>query len=83
MRHMSRTHRVNLDGLCDTAQGDERSNIKHATTKRQCACIFAKASSDSRTWSSALALIPLIDVDTTQNTVRLGYGWYHHHEFEK
>ena len=51
MRHVARTHRVDLDWLWERMRDDPGVNIKYVGTKEQIADIFTKGSFSAEQWS--------------------------------
>ena len=56
MRHVSRTHRVALDGFCDRINLDSKIQIKYIDTKNQLADILIKGSFTRDEWNHLLCL---------------------------
>ena len=56
MRHVSRTHRVALDGLFDRINLDSKIQIKHIDTKNQLADILTKGNFTREEWNHLLNL---------------------------
>ena len=50
MRHVARTHRIDLDWLFERIRDDPGINIKYVGTKEQIADIFTKGSFTAATW---------------------------------
>ena len=56
MRHVSRTHRVALDWLCDRVNLDPKIQIKYIDTKNQLADILTKGNFSRDEWNNLLHL---------------------------
>ena len=56
MRHIARTHRVNLDALFETITKDPAISLKYVNTKEQLADIFTKGSFTAASWRNLLEL---------------------------
>ena len=56
MRHVGRTHRVDLDWLWQRLQEDPGINMKFVGTKQQIADILTKANFTTEQWNSLLRL---------------------------
>jgi hypothetical protein len=59
MRHVSRTHRVDLDWLFERISFDDAITMTWVNTKQQAADIFTKGSFSEATWKTLLGLIQL------------------------
>ena len=59
MRHVQRTHRVNLDFLFQIITKDPNISILYVNTKEQLADIFTKGSFTASTWNVLLKLIQI------------------------
>ena len=57
MRHVQRTHRVDLDWLFERIMRDKAISIKYVNTKQQLAEILTKGSFSEATWLVLLELI--------------------------
>ena len=57
MRHVARTHRVDVDSLLERIHGDTHICIKYINTKLQIADIFTKGSFSAQTWNSLCRLL--------------------------
>ena len=57
MKHVSRTHRVNLDWLIDLIAKNDSITIRFVGTKSQAADIMTKGSFNEPTWKALLRLI--------------------------
>lgn len=71
MRHVSRTHRVNLPCLYDVVQNGGHISIKHINTKQQSASISAKGLTTAEMWNIWLFIIGLFDM-RRQKIAKLG-----------
>ena len=56
MRHVARTHRVDLDWMFQRLSEDPGINIKYVGTKQQIADMLTKASFTAEQWKSLLRL---------------------------
>ena len=61
MRHVSRTHRVALDWLCDRINLDPKVQIKYVDTKNQLADILTKGSFTRDEWHNMLHLFNIMN----------------------
>ena len=59
LRHVQRTHRVDLDWLFERIMFDEAIFIKYVGTKEQIADIFTKGSFNAATWQALLSLFSI------------------------
>ena len=75
MRHVMRTHRVNLDWLLDLFLKDVNCHTRYATTKEQAGDIFTKG---SFTQSQFQALMRLISVVSASELFKNGKPLVHH-----
>ena len=57
MRHVPRTHRVDLDFIFDRVNKDPGTSIKFVGTKDQAADIFTKGSFSENTWKALLKIL--------------------------
>jgi hypothetical protein len=62
MRHVSRTHRVNLDWLFDRISNDPGCFLKFVGTKEQLADIFTKGSFTAEAWNVLLGLCQVLPI---------------------
>ena len=60
LRHLSRTHHVNLAWLTEVIQSDEMI-VKYVATDLQAADIFTKMFTNAQKWNDSLKLIGLVD----------------------
>ncbi len=67
MRHVARTHRVDLDSLFETIMKDPSIKIKYIGTKQQIADIFTKGSFTAQTWA---VLSDLLQIKPSQKQVK-------------
>ena len=65
MRHVSRTHRVDLDWLFDRINLDPKIQIKYIDTKNQLADIFTKGNFTSDEWNHLLCLFNISHFSST------------------
>ena len=65
MRHVSRTHRVALDGLFDRINLDPRIQIKYIDTKNQLADILTKGNFTRDEWNHLLCLFNISHFSST------------------
>ena len=65
MRHVSRTHRVALDGLFDRINLDPKIQIKYIDTKNQLANILTKGNFTRDEWNHLLCLFTISHVSST------------------
>ena len=65
MRHVSRTHRVALDWLCDRINLDSKIQIKYIDTKNQLADILTKGNFTSDEWNHWLTLFNISHFSST------------------
>ena len=65
MRHVSRTHRVALDWLCDRINLDSKIQIKYIDTKNQLADILTKGSFTRDEWTHLLSLFNISHFSST------------------
>ena len=56
MRHVNRTHRVNLDWIFERVREDPAITIKYVNTKQQAADILTKGSFIAQTWMNLCSL---------------------------
>ena len=66
MRHVSRTHKVNLGSLYEVFE-DGRSTIEYTNTNDQSSDIFTKALPPNK-WEAALEMIGIIDFNNNSKT---------------
>ena len=59
MRHVSRTHRVALDWLCDRINLEPKIQIKYVDTKNQLEDILTKGSFSRDEWNHFLCLFSI------------------------
>ena len=71
MKHVSRTHRVDLDWLFERIREDPGINIKYINTKDQIADILTKASFTAQQW---LSLCMLAQIGTIMNNACTNSG---------
>ena len=64
MRHVARTHRVDLDWLWERIRDDPGVFIKYVGTKEQIADMFTKGSFTAEQWGKLCRLAQLGDVST-------------------
>ena len=57
MRHVARTHRVDVDSLLERIHSDTHIVIKYINTKLQIADIFTKGSFTAQTWNDLCRLL--------------------------
>ena len=57
MRHVARTHRVDVDSLLERIHSDTHIVIKYINTKLQIADIFTKGSFTAQTWNNLCRLL--------------------------
>jgi hypothetical protein len=62
MRHMQRTHRIDVDSLFERTHGDKSIWIKYINTKFQLADIFTKGSFSVHTWRDLCKLLQVGEV---------------------
>ena len=65
MRHMSRTHRVALDGLFDRINLDSKNQIRYIDTKHQFADILTKGNFTRDEWNNLLHLFNISHFSST------------------
>ena len=65
MRHVSRTHRVALDGLFDRINLDPRIQVKYVDTKNQLADILTKGNFTRDEWNHLLCLFNINHFSST------------------
>ena len=65
LRHVSRTHRVALDGLFDRINLDSKIQIKYIDTKNQLADILTKGSFTRDGWNHLLCLLNISHISST------------------
>ena len=65
MRHVSRTHRVALDGLFDRINLDQKNQIKYIDTKKQLADILTKRNFTLDEWNHLLCLLNISHFSST------------------
>ena len=68
MRHMQRTHRIDVDALFERIHSDKGIWIKYINTKLQIADIFTKGSFSLNTWKSLCSLMQVGVIATTDET---------------
>ena len=61
LRHVTRTHRVNLDWLIERIKLDKAIRLKYVNTKEQLADIFTKATFSIQQWKCLLDLHQIKD----------------------
>ena len=59
MRHMQRTHRIDVDSLFENIHKMQGLSIKYISTKLQIADIFTKGSFSVQTWNSLCKLLQI------------------------
>ena len=59
MRHLARTHRIDVDALIEGIHTDKGVSIKYVNTKLQIADIFTKGSFSVQTWTSLCKLLQI------------------------
>ena len=59
MRHVARTHRVDLDWLFERLKDDPGIGLRYVNTKDQIADLFTKGSFSSQTWNTLCKLAQL------------------------
>ena len=57
MRHMARTHRIDVDALFERIHGEKGMCIKYINTTLQIADIFTKGSFSVQTWNTLCRLL--------------------------
>ena len=57
MRHMARTHQIDVDALFERIHGEQGMCIKHINKKLQSADIFNKGSFSVQTWNTLCRLL--------------------------
>lgn len=62
MRHISRTHRVNLTWLYDVVQDDGNNSTKYASTKHQCADIFTNGFTGAEMRNVLMSIVGLFNM---------------------
>ena len=67
MRHVSRTHRVALDWLCDRINLDSKIQIKYIDTKKQLANILTKGNFTRDEWNHLLCLFNISHFSSINN----------------
>ena len=60
LRHLNRTHRVNLSWLCEVFRNLKEAELKHCKTDEMAADIFTKAFTNPIKWNAALHLIGIV-----------------------
>ena len=60
LRHLGRTHRVNVSWVCGAFKGLKEVELMYCKTDEMAADIFAKAVTNPITWNAALELIGII-----------------------
>ena len=71
MRHVSRTHRVALDGLFDRINLDPKIQIKYVDTKNQLADMLTKGNFTSDEWNHLLTLFLISHFSSTACTAAM------------
>ena len=57
LRHLNRTHRVNVSWLCEVFRNLKEVELKYCKTDEMAAGIFTKAFTNPIKWNAALSLI--------------------------
>ena len=60
MRHVSRTHRIDLDSLFDRMLHDSTLRMRFVGTKDQMADIFTKGSFSDNAWKDLMELLQIV-----------------------
>ena len=60
LRHLNRTHRVNVSWLCEVFRNLKGVELKYCKTDEMAADIFTKAFTNPMKWNAALNLIGII-----------------------
>ena len=60
LRHLNRTHRVNVSWLCEVFRNLKEVELKYCKTGEMAADIFTKAFTNPIKWNAALELIGII-----------------------
>ena len=66
LRHLNRTHRVNVSWLCEVFKNLKEVEIKYCKTDDMAAGIFTKAFANPIQWNAALDLIGLIHTQPSE-----------------
>ena len=74
LRHVSRTHRVDLDWLFERILQDPAISIKYVNTKQQLADIFTKGSFTEATWKVLCALVQIWETKGSKEDVHTTLG---------
>ena len=69
MRHVQRTHRINVDSIFERILTDPAISIKWVGTKVQCADIFTKGNFSEQTWRYLCRLIQIFDSGSVDSPV--------------
>ena len=75
MRHVPRTHRIDVDTLLERIHGDKGISIKYVNTKLQIADIFTKGSFSVQTWNDLCNLLQVGPIDKTKEVQPLEDFW--------
>ena len=59
MRHVARTHRIDLDCLFERLLKDSATTMRYISTKQQLADMFTKGSFTEITWKTLLTLVQI------------------------
>ena len=71
MRHVARTHRIDLDWLWERMRTDPGVFIKYVGTKKQIADMFTKGAFTTETWRRLCRLAQIGDVETFNAQTRI------------
>jgi hypothetical protein len=69
MRHVQRTHRINVDSIFERILTDPAISIKWVGTKVQCADIFTKGNFSEQTWRYLCRLIQIFDSGSVDSPI--------------
>ena len=70
MRHVSRTHCIDLDSLFETVNLDSNISIRHVKTKEHIAYILTKGSFAVSQWNDAMRLVDISALPSDNMSVR-------------
>ena len=66
LRHVHRTHRINLDWLFEIFRSDESIRLGYMPTKLQLGDAFTKGSFNSKTWSDLMKLLQIVHLEDSK-----------------
>ena len=70
MRHVGRTHRIDLDWMFERLLTDPALHLKYVNTKQQIADIFTKGSFSEATWKTLCSLMQIIPSSSVKELPR-------------